>query len=159
MFTIIVIETFYFGDVPRFLFNLGHHHSCMGSFPTLFFSPLLSRLQLESYFQHSLLIIGRPCSHLSCKLWIIFHGICSFHHFLSGFGSSIPLNYSLVGPRLQTMNSMCYHNKNLVAFLFPHFMFLSLVSCGFLLVFMFMFGFILRSIFSSFIFIVFMLVT
>jgi len=75
----------------------------MGSSPNLFFSPLLNCLQLESYFQHSLLIIGRPCSYLSCKMWIIFHGICKLHHFLSGFGDFIPLNYSLLGPKLQTM--------------------------------------------------------
>ncbi len=75
----------------------------MGSFPTLFFSPLLNCLHLESYLQHSYLIIGRPCSHLSCKIWIIFHGICNLRHFLSGFGDFIPLNYSLVGPKLQTM--------------------------------------------------------
>ncbi len=75
----------------------------MGFSPTLFFNPLLNYSQFESYFQHSLLIIGRPCSHLSCKMWIIFRGICSLCHFLSGFGAFIPLNYSLVGARLQTM--------------------------------------------------------
>jgi hypothetical protein len=36
-------------------------------------------------------------------MWIIFHGICNICHFLSGFGDFIPFNYSLVGPRLQTM--------------------------------------------------------
>jgi hypothetical protein len=36
-------------------------------------------------------------------LWIIFHGICNLHHFLIGFEDFIPLNYSLVGPKLQTM--------------------------------------------------------
>jgi hypothetical protein len=36
-------------------------------------------------------------------LWIIFHGIRNLHHFLIGFEDFIPLNYSLVGPKLQTM--------------------------------------------------------
>jgi len=49
---------------------------------------------------------------------------------------------------------MFYHNKNLFALLFTHFMFLSIAFYGFVLIYMFCVGFKFRFVFSSFIFII-----